>query len=155
MAGSLSGAWAKFDRAEEHLEALIRVTRSGHVRWGHQYPVTPEAQRNGLEYRFYVDRAPALDAERCAVIVGDCLFNLRAALDHIAYELHFQRYRGSIPADAEKASSFPILSEPRLNKRKQAIGTAKWPEIKRLSIKQRRAIEFLQPYQRRNDYLGG
>src|SRR6266542_5573687 len=63
MAGSLSGAWAKFDRAEEHLEALIRVTRSGHVRWGHQYPVTPEAHRNGLEYRFYVDRAPALDAE--------------------------------------------------------------------------------------------
>jgi hypothetical protein len=151
---SLSGAWAKWERAQTHLKSLdpknfptITFTNE----WLRHYPAIPEAHRNGLEYRFYVEPEP-LDTESWAIIAGDCLFDLRCALDHIVFELHRRRYKGRIPEDAEKASAFPILTEPRVRKKDGSIvKTDKWKEICRLSLKQRRAIEFLQPYNRRRD----
>jgi hypothetical protein len=154
----MRGPWSKWGRAETHLKAL-RVEAGGHVSgfhpdWFHRYPVTVEAHREGREYRFYVEARP-FDAEGCALIVGDFLFNLRSALDHIVYELHAKRFRGRpIP---EKRTAFPILDrrptgrQPSGKAGGRSADPAKWREIRLLSEKQRRAIVFLQPYNRRND----
>ena len=147
MSGSLYGAWAKCGRAKTHLETLKAEAVGSSTftnEWMSRYPATPEAHRDGLEYRFYVEPEP-LDTLDWALLAGDCLFNLRAALDHIAYELHVRRYKGRVPKDAAKASAFPIFTT------RPAVDPAKWKDIKRLGFKQRKAIEFLQPYNRRND----
>jgi hypothetical protein len=150
--GSLSGAWAKWERAQAHLRSLdpedfptITFTNE----WLRHYPTTPEAHRDGLEYRFYVEAEP-LETETWALIAGDCLFDLRCALDHMVFDLHRRRFRGRVPPDVEKASGFPILLTKPTGSGRSA-DPAKWREIRHLALKQRRAIEFLQPYNRRRD----
>jgi hypothetical protein len=151
--GNLSGAWAKWERAQTHLQSLdpkdfpsITFTNE----WLRHYPTTSEAHRDGLEYRFYVE-PETLDTESWAILAGDCLFNLRCALDHIVFELHHQRFRGKIPPAVEEASGFPILTTKPTGRRGRSPDPAKWREIKHLASKQRRAIEFLQPYNRQRD----
>ncbi|HUG64903.1 MAG TPA: hypothetical protein VMK83_06760 [Gaiellaceae bacterium] len=152
MTASLQSARSKWKRACEHYEALKADLVGPHplMPWVHDYPVTPEIHSGGLEYRFYVD-LPPFKSEPCSVLAGDCLFNLRAALDHIVYALHERRYRGKIPTALIEKTQFPILTRPRRDKRHNPIPTHCWHDIGTLSIKQRRAIEFLQPYKRRND----
>lgn len=152
MAGDLSGAWAKWGRANAHLEA-VKEKAVGNItftnEWLYSYRAVPEAHRDGLEYRFYVEPEP-LDTGPVALLVGDFLFNLRSALDHIVFELHRRHFRDRIPDDAVRDSAFPLLTvTPREIGR--STDTAKWKEIKRLSVKHRRAIAFLQPYHRWND----
>jgi hypothetical protein len=148
VAGSLAGVEQKWQRARLHQEALAREIP------GDTYPTTAERHRDGLEYVFRVREVPPFDPIPFALRAGDCLFNLRAALDHIVYALHVRRYRGNVPADAEKQSSFPILDKPRMAKG-NPVSTDKWNAIKRLSFKQRRAIAHLQPYNRRHDQFEG
>jgi hypothetical protein len=151
VSGSLSGPRAKWRRAQAHLETLRQEIPEWSGGWEppNRYSVTPETHRDGLEYRFYVD-PPELDTEGWALLVGDCLFNLRSALDHIVYELHLRHYKGNIPTDAREAPAFPILTVKPDGKHGRAADPAKWNEIKRLGFKQRRAIEVLQPYNRRH-----
>jgi hypothetical protein len=61
MAGDLSGAWAKWRRAKTHLDDLRQIALGLITftnEWLHGYTATPEAHRNGLEYRFYVEPEP-------------------------------------------------------------------------------------------------
>jgi len=153
MAGDLSGAWAKWRRADAHLKDLREIAVGSITfsnEWLNQYTATPEAYRDGLEYRFYVEPEP-IDTEAQALLIGDCLFNLRSALDHIVFELHRRRFRDRLPRDAEEDSAFPILRTKPDGRHGRSADPAKWREIKRLGFKQRRAIEFLQPYNRRRD----
>lgn len=148
MAGSLLGARQKWNRARLQQEALANA---GHTR---AYPLTAKAYRDGLEYRFYVGEIPSFDSVEVALATGDCLFNLRAALDHIVYALHLRRYRGRIPDDIEERPQFPILTEPP-PARGRSCDTAKWRDIGKLSERQRCTIAWLQPYNGRNDDLFG
>jgi hypothetical protein len=145
MAGSLLAALTKWDNARLHQAALARQLPV------EEHPVTAKAYRGGLEYRFYLGEIPPFDPKPWALGAGDCLFNLRAALDHLVYQLHVRRYRGKVPDAAARQSAFPIFTEEELRRQRRPLDTTKWKEIKRLSIKQRRAIQFLQPYNGRND----
>jgi hypothetical protein len=92
MAGSLAGAPTKLARAKYHLESFAAVQPAsagatmGTGAGSYLYPVTPQVYNDGLEYRFYVGQLPPFDPEPFALIAGDCLFNLRAALDHLVYD---------------------------------------------------------------------
>lgn len=81
------GWWAKFDRAQEHLIELQRVTAPFAAT--REYPITKaiESKKRPREwiYRVKFDIAP--DQNWC-LIVGDFLFNLTAALDHVAVALN-------------------------------------------------------------------
>jgi hypothetical protein len=147
-----SGAWAKWGRAKSHLEALRKELGATPERphgWTKRYRATPEDRRNGLEYRFYVD-AVELDTRDWPLLVGDCLFNLRSALDHLVFDLHVKAFRGNIPDTVVEQSAFPILTKPPpWTGRSPDHG--KWREIRNLGYKQRRAIAWLQPYNGRND----
>jgi hypothetical protein len=148
-----SGAWAKWERAKGHLETLrtaLGVTAESPYGWTKRYRATPERRRGGLEYRFYVD-AVELDTEDWALMAGDCLFNLRSALDHLVFDLHLKRFRGHVPEAIAEKTAFPILTDRPTGRRGRSSDPAKWREIKHLGFKQRRAIAWLQPYNRRND----
>jgi hypothetical protein len=149
-----SGAWAKWERAKRHLKTLgdeLGASPQNPYGWSKRYRATAEAHRNGLEYRFYVD-AVELDTADWPLLVGDCLFNLRSALDHIVFSLHVKACRGDVPREVAEKSAFPILDQRAISRR-GTTDTAKWTEIKRLPYTQRRALAWLQPYNRRNDDL--
>jgi hypothetical protein len=118
----------------------------------HTYRAIPEAHPNGLEYGFYVEPV-TLDTRDWALMAGDCLFNLRAALDHIVYELFVRKYQGRVPTRIAETSGFPILSHAPGTARGRSRDSSKWHDIGGLAFKQRRAIQTLQPYNRRQDKL--
>jgi hypothetical protein len=52
-----------------------------------------------------------------------------------------------------KSSAFPIRLKRHKDKHHQPVPTEKWNEIRRLGWRERRAIEWLQPYNARKDKL--
>jgi hypothetical protein len=142
MAGSLEGPLAKVARAERQLGALEQEVNAV---W-HPYktwPVRTEVDRSGLEYRFYLGELPDI-APEWALWVGEIIFDLRSALDHLAYQLHVRRFKGRIPEEVERASQFPIYDTP-----------AKWESnlrrIERLSRRDQTALRHLQPDKTQDD----
>lgn len=153
MSGSITGPMAKLGRAREHYEALESELAGPAGHGFYSYPVTPHLHREGLEYRFHVGNVPPFEArgELIALILGDFLFNLRATLDQIIYELHVRHFRGNVPEEIEERTQFPILTKRRRDRKGRLIPSAKWRDIGCLSVRHRTAIEWLQPYNRRND----
>lgn len=153
MAGSLEGPIAKLVRAEAQYRILEREVRQ---LWppNQAWPIRTEKHRGGLEYRFYLGKLPHVEAH-WAVAVGEIMFDLRSALDHLAWELHVRRWRGKVPKkvkwpglkkpiDIEGATQFPIYRTPD-------GWAANFYRIATLSQRERRALRLLQPYQTRND----
>jgi hypothetical protein len=81
----LAGPWAKLDRAYEHLDVF------GKEFW--EFSSQQESKSVRVKFRceegwyvVYIDPLP-LPPVRLALIAGDCLQNLRAALDHLIWQL--------------------------------------------------------------------
>ncbi len=139
MAGSLEGPFAKLTRAECQIEILQQ--KIGDI-WPPRkaWPVQPKADRAGLEYRFYLGELPSIEPD-WALIVGEIMFDLRSALDHLVFQLHVRRYAGrTIPAKVERSSQFPIFYSPSDFAKRGA-----W-RIENLGERERRAIRWLQPH---------
>jgi hypothetical protein len=68
---------------------------------------------------------------------------------------YIRRFRGTVGSDAKRDSAFPILSTRRVfgsgGRRGTPVPTGQWKEIKRLGQPTRRAVEWLQPFNVRND----
>jgi hypothetical protein len=139
MAGSLEGPLSKWRRAERQLESLdteIEQVYPAHKVW----PVHAEADGAGLEYRFYLGELPSVEPE---FVVGEILFDLRSALDHLAYQLHDRHFRGRVPERVERTSQFPIYDTP------DGWTQALW-RIENLSERDHVALHHLQPYETRD-----
>lgn len=158
MAASLDSAIIKLNRANAHYEVMrdeeIR-RRRGAV---DAYPLTHQSYRDGLEYRFFLGQLPRLDEDWWSVRIGDCLFNLRSALDHVVYALLARRQsRQAINKRCKVGRTmFPIYDEKPTQGKKGfevPLPSGKWREIRTLSAEQRTAIQWLQPYHRRDDKL--
>ncbi len=79
-------------------------------------------------------------------IIGDCIHNLRAALDNLALELAVVFEGGAVPSKIETDSGFPIFrykNPKELDRRLRGID----PRAKTI-------IEGLQPYERGDRYRG-
>lgn len=80
----LAGAVAKLDRAEEHLatlDASLTVWRGAN-----RNPFTNAQNPDKTEIRHYLNFDVPPDLVRWGVLAGDCVHNLRSALDHLAWE---------------------------------------------------------------------
>jgi hypothetical protein len=97
---SLAGARAKLGRATFHLQEL--ATDWQEVVDGHDYTFVHEVHASGLNHRYRAAAVPELDA-RWALVLGDCVHNLRAALDHLAHDL--VRADGGTPGER---TQFPV-----------------------------------------------
>lgn len=88
----------KLYRAEEHFSDLKGLI--GLPVGRQDYPLTEVPQPNG-EYGYALALPAQLD-ETVPIIVGDLLFNIRSALDHLACAL--------IPSDDKGRAQFPIFT---------------------------------------------
>jgi hypothetical protein len=73
-------------------------------------------------------------------LIGECLFNFRSALDHLAYDLAVSHIGAPLPAEVEAGSEFPIFWKraPRERDLDRRVGSVH-PDARRL-------IEDMQPY---------
>ncbi|HEX5479538.1 MAG TPA: hypothetical protein VFY79_07435 [Dehalococcoidia bacterium] len=91
----------KLERAREHRKAIdreISVFRASQL-----YPVRADIDSQTGEQIWRLDCEPEAPPRRIAQMVGDCLCNFRAALDHLAWELC------SVP---DRRTMFPIYDDP-------------------------------------------
>ena len=84
MFDPLSGALARVARAEEHLGTLNDAVEG----WSKEKraSLSGDDEAIGTDYSFYVDFDPLPDVVRWALLIGDCVHNLRSALDNMIYE---------------------------------------------------------------------
>lgn len=104
MSSRLAGIEAKIGRAQMHLEEFERLSQR-YVD-SHPYSIRDEEYLNDkgfMERSFTIDSVEVVPPD-LSLIMGDCVQNLRAALDHLAWQLVLAT--GNTPTDNTK---FPIL----------------------------------------------
>src|SRR5712691_3359279 len=126
------GSELKFQRAEYHREAVRGLLKS----YLNPPPYSirrDDDPRRGLSFWITLERKPP---DEIALTAGDCIHNLRSALDHIIYELSCHTAGQHVPDTA-----FPILVSSRNWKSisGQQLRSVPGPALKR--------IEELQPFQ--------
>jgi hypothetical protein len=130
---SLDGVFAKIGRANHHLAELensLSVALDPN-----RYHFDRELE-NG-EYVYHVYGVPNVDPT-WSLIVGDCLHNLRSALDYLAWQLVLLDN-----GDPNEETQFPIRETP-FNKAGEIQPTQLKPAIRRPEILS--ALEEAQPY---------
>jgi hypothetical protein len=125
--------------AEHHFEVF--EGQVGAWRAADGYGVVFESQPNSPRHvmRLKADETPPV----LSLVLGDALFIMRSALDHLAYTLAVA-HSGPLPADVAEKVEFPIFGDRpmRSDERRRKIG-ALHPDAAT-------AIEDLQPHKRRD-----
>ena len=130
----------KIGHAEEHLN-IFNTERLAWIQ-GEPYVISKKVEAEGRRHSAVlggIRNPPPLD--RWSLIAGDCIHNLRSALDHAAYALAI-RDSGQSPPPAYRSIQFPIVGDSK-----------DWPaerdrRLGSLSAASRARIERLQPYNR-------
>jgi len=151
-AADFTGAWAKFERAEEHLGVLEARIRA----YLESEPIVLDSKpnSNGSSEDFYFRFVEPIP-ESLGLILGDCVHNLRSALDHIAMSLAISN--GVKPYDS--SVSFPICDSPENFFGKDRIGSfgshaprgSGRAKVRKLSFDAQTFIEEMQPYHVRHE----
>jgi hypothetical protein len=139
MTHPLDGVRGKIARAKRHLAELKEVTERAVHPDSYETPREDDGEIGKYIYRVY--GVPAIDP-KWSVITGDVLFNLRSALEHLAWQLVL--LDGGTPTDETK---FPILKSPP-NKGGVPVPVQLKPKISRADILD--ALDRSQPYRRLN-----
>lgn len=139
--------WGKLSRAHEHLE-IIRLTIERFLqmkpyRLVCEYkPQPPFRVGSRIECSIMVN-APADPPLTLPPLIGDCLTNLRASLDHLVYDIAHRHTNGNLTSTDK--IQFPIYKDSsRFSSFEGKCTSDLPPEVFRL-------IEKLQPYQGCND----
>lgn len=127
----------RLERALHYLQSLeVEVTR-----WVENRPYrlwtefNPKSGKN-LIWAEVLEQPPA----KLGLIIGDCLHNLRSALDNLSYELALAHYGGRLPSNIASSSAFPLLGSMQEFTRKAR------DMIKGIHPAAQTIIEDLQPY---------
>jgi hypothetical protein len=104
MAHPLDGSRARIERAGDHLEELD-TTLARFVKEGSFiFRTEQDAETGEYVLRVYSQRQPPVPPPpKASAIVGDVLYNLRAALDYVVWQL---------AASPSKKNQFPIFDSP-------------------------------------------
>lgn len=128
-------------RAREHLDSLkVEVAE-----WQKVNPVriVPDFDLRSAKKLIRVKDVQT-PAARFGLIIGDCLHNLRAALDNLAYELSEAGYGSPLPESVAKTVEFPIF----LTRNDWDRRNAGHRKIAQMKTQARAVIERLQPHKR-------
>jgi hypothetical protein len=139
MVGSqFANCWLKLGRAEEHFSTV----KSDLIAWKESQPyiVTKKSDANGSRHSLIIEIKGSPPLDRCSVVSGDCIHNLRAALDNLVYAVAVQE-SGADPPPKFMDLQFPITDTPR------GFADKKW-RIASLSDRTQTRIERAQPYNR-------
>lgn len=142
MAAGLAGVDLKIGRAERHLADLKKAieTRFDADRYRFEQNLDPETGKHVVTAHGVPEIAPEWSTQ-----LGDYLFNLRSALDHLAWQLVC--LDGKKPGENTK---FPVRDSP-FNKKGKRVATQLAPPIKDPRILT--ALEEVQPYYRADGTL--
>ena len=134
----LEGVDAKIQRAKRHLATVKREVRA--YKGSHPEVVEAKLDPSIPGYRLYAKiRPPRIGI---SVIIGDFLFDLRSALDHLARGL--VETEGNVPVD----TGTPRTMFPVFDKQPKKLIVAGGVDPNALAI-----VERLQPYQRPDWWL--
>jgi hypothetical protein len=127
----------KIARAEEHAETINNEVRE----WSatDPYGLIQKRDSQGSRHSFHIEVRNEPPLQRWSLIAGDCVHNLRSALDHFLYAIVLRKPAGILPG-YERSIQFPIADCP------SRMPTEKWYGL--LSGKVRTAIDGVQPYNR-------
>lgn len=148
MNPSLRKVGSKIARAREHLDAIDDET----VRFARSDPYRVVADFDEKNLAYFDKPTPGyvavlrqvvrLDTERLSLLAGDCVHNLRSALDHLAWRLVLSN--GSTP---DEKTYFPVLADRLTDGGKvRKIKVVGGVDPAALAI-----IESLQPYHAAED----
>ena len=105
----LASCGLKIARAKEHFATLERElsawVKTDFLR------VVKEPDQGGGVHRVFVEVVNVPPLDRWSLISGDCIHNLRAALDSLIYGIAIYQTGLNPPAD-ERVLQFPIVSDP-------------------------------------------
>lgn len=138
----LQGAMLKMNRAEEHLKT-IGLMLEEFVKSDFYETVGEKDYKGRLVARAKNVKDPPPEL---SVLIGDCVFNFRSALDQLAYALA-SAHTDPLPEAFAKTSAFPIFNSGPTFRRKGAAGGRH--KIRGMRPSTQAAIERLQPYHRR------
>lgn len=133
----------RLDRAQEHLDALNAELDAFATQKPYAFHVVSYSGNYVYDVE-WIRRPP----ERWPLLVGDCVHNVRCALDHIVYELS-----GGRMAEVPRYAEFPIFKDKtaffqRTKKGKAAPGSGLRKIESVTNPNARTAIRGLQPFQR-------
>ncbi len=133
----------KLERAVQHLERLEAEIE----RWlgRHPYFLVSKFDPQRGEHSIWIRPEGEPPAE-LGLIIGDCLHNLRSALDSLAYDLARTYQGGPLSPTIAGKSEFPIFIDPGkfADFRERKIGA--------IDPRAQADIEGLQPYQERESF---
>lgn len=140
MAHPLEGVQAKLDRSLEHLDLLVEQV--GIFVKDEPYDVLKEVVEDNWGIgRFHILREPP---PRLGAIAGDYAQNLRAALDHLVYQL------ARLTTESPSGTQFPIAVDEREYLEPRASGISQRDRyLACLKPEHRAMIDAVQPYRGR------
>jgi hypothetical protein len=130
VTGGVDEVNLKLDRALEHIEELDREVDAWIECTPYDAVATFDPSRHG--YAVTISRATA-PPDRLSVLVGDAVYGMRSALDHLMYRLS---------RNPENDVSFPI----RVNKQRGKDGRVREIDVPRVSKAVRALVRSMQPY---------
>jgi hypothetical protein len=137
-----SGVQEKFGRALHHYDVLDRKLRD--FRDAHPYSVTVESNADSTEHIVNIGHLEPPPIE-FSLIAGDCLFNLRSALDHLICAL----WLGNVDTDRPE---YPICTDHqrywKVDKRGEPHQQSPRFNLRKLPDRERATIDEMQPCNR-------
>lgn len=135
MAEELAGVDLKIERAKRHTAELKETIKGWLEHSGHRFTLDlePDTRKHALTPHDVPEVAPEWSLQ-----VGEILYNLRSALDHLAWRL--VELDGKIPT---KYTQFPVHTSP-VNKKGKPIAIQLSPAVEDSKIL--KALEETQPY---------
>jgi hypothetical protein len=131
---TLEGCEDKLRRARGQAVALRDEVRA--LFEAHPYEIIPEHQPGARQYVFHVRRLGPIDPD-WPLLIGECLFNLRSALDHLALQLAILGQWRDLTPEEEARCAFPIAdTEAKFQK----------SQIQLLRYGEKARITELQPF---------
>lgn len=131
------GSWAKLAWAKTHRDALKRESDDFFGVEGNRIGLSAEYDSESGYHLFRVNTMPDQQIARWAMILGDCIHNLRGVLDHLAWQLALHHCNGNMPKKPKRVG-FPITDTPELFRSSDALNE--------VSPAHRAIIECHQPY---------
>ena len=139
---------AKFKRAKTHLDdlkAVLNLERQTHPNTG--TAIAKFDPKTG----YYVVRIATMPEEfllECGIIAGDCISNLRGALDHLVWQLALVASDGQVPVNPKRIS-FPTYEFARTKRfpgGRERRGFDGAEIVKQIGTTDRATLARFQPY---------